>query len=70
MHISFQYYTENLYKKLKTISLYHLSITSKLKSLSWSGHETHIANSTLKILERRIELKFISNSNELLLEEI
>merc|ERR1712060_609004 len=70
MHISFQYYTGGLYKKLKTILPHHLSIISRLKTLSWSGHEVHIANPTLKILERRIEPRLISNSNELLSEGI
>merc|ERR1712203_1054482 len=66
MHISFQYYTGGLYKKLKTISPHHLSIMLGLGTLSWSGHEVHIANSTLKILERGIEPGLIPNSNELL----
>merc|ERR1712060_171852 len=66
MHRSFQYYTGNLYKKLKTILPHHLFIMLGLRTLSWSGHEVHIANSTLKILERRIEPGFIPSGNELL----
>merc|ERR1712203_890674 len=66
MHISFQYYTGGLYKKLKTWVPHHLSIMLGLGTLSWSGHEVHIANSTLKMLERGIEPGLIPSGNELL----
>merc|ERR1712203_1339223 len=66
MHISFQYYTGGLYKKLKTILPHHLSIMLGLGTLSWSGHEVHIANPTLKMLERGIEPGLIPSGNELL----
>merc|ERR1712203_423031 len=66
MHISFQYYTGGLYKKLKTILPHHLSIMLGLGTLSWSGHEVHIANLTLKMLERGIEPGLIPSGHELL----
>merc|ERR1712039_641279 len=66
MHISIQHQTGGLYKKLKTILPHHLSIMLGLGSVSWSGHEVHIANPTLKMLERGIEPGLIPSGNELL----
>merc|ERR1711933_600143 len=66
MHISIQHETGGLYKKLKTILPYYLSIMLGLELSSWSGHEVHIANPTLKMLERGIEPGIIPSGSELL----
>merc|ERR1712187_267574 len=66
MHVSIQQSSAGLYKKLKTVLPHHLSIMAGLGSLSWSGHEIHIANPTLKMLEWGIEPGLIPSGRELL----
>merc|ERR1712039_144173 len=70
MHISIQHPTAGLYKKLKTILPHHLSIMLGLGSLSWSGHQVHIANPTLQMLERGIEPGLIPSGHELLSKSV
>merc|ERR1712113_122530 len=66
MHISIQQASGGVYKKLKTVLPHHLSIMLGMGSLSWSGHEFHITNITLKMLECGIEPGIIPSGHELL----
>merc|ERR1712060_698229 len=53
-YISTQSGGNYLYKKLKTILLHYIFVILKLGSLSWSGHQFHIACPSLELIYKGV----------------
>jgi photosystem I P700 chlorophyll a apoprotein A1 len=66
MHVATTTYSGSLYKKLKTILPHHISIMLGLGSLSWSGHQFHIALPSSLLLSSGVLPKMIPSGPELL----
>jgi photosystem I P700 chlorophyll a apoprotein A1 len=66
MHVATTTSSGSLYKKLKTILPHHISIMLGLGSLSWSGHQFHIALPSSLLLSSGVLPKMIPSGPELL----
>merc|ERR1712060_278671 len=69
-YISTQSKRNYLYKKLKTILLYYISVILKLGSLSWSGHQFHIAYPSLELIYKKVLPEMTPRGPEFLSQEI
>jgi len=66
MHISSQQSSGGLYKKLKCVLPHHLIILLGLGSLSWAGHEFHVAQPVNTILSHGVEPRLLETPTEML----
>ena len=66
MHVTITVSSSSLYKKLKTIPFHHISITLRLNSLSWSGHQFHIRLPSSLLLSSSVLPKIIPSKLEFL----
>ena len=71
MHMKvIEYPYSEVYRKLKTISIYHITLMIGLSSLSWSGHLVHISIPTCRLLDPGIQPNIIPTPADILSSSI